>query len=797
MRNKIMPCAIAVALALTGCNSDSSTDKTIPAIPIVDTAVLKFVDPMIGTAASGHTFPGATVPSGMVQLSPDTFIGTEAGHEAGYNPWHSASGYWDPSDYSEGGEVIDRQLGIYGFSHTHLSGTGASDLGDILILPYSDDIDSEINTFDKKNEDASAGYYTVTLNEGDIKAELTTTKRVGHHKYTFAQDADRKIKVDIGHTILANNGESLLNRVELVDKYTLRGRRTSTGWFQGQDIFFYAKFNEPVAEAMIIRDGGAPSEMKQGTVYGSINMPNADQKVHLDFGKADKPLEIRVALSPVSWDGARNNLEAEAPDFDFAKVKRDAEYAWAKELSRIKVKGGSEVEKTNFYTGMYHMMIAPIEFYDVDGRYRDMLGKERRLEEGDTPNYSIYSTWDTFRAVHPLWTIIDPEQATNYAEDLIRKSNEFGLLPKWEGHGIETGTMIGYPAAAIVGDAVTKGLVDAKAGLDASIKSAYYRPYDFPQIPDHTLQAVMAGQLSYHENYQCVGVPNWNSVSYALEFSYYDWTIAEMAKAAGETDLYDEFKARSYYSLNHWDAEAGNDDGTGFFVPVEWQTCEKHVASDKFDPYHADMFWYTEGNAWQWQWAFMQDLDKLTEIMGGTQGLNDKLNNLFNADPDGGDAHQDMTGFIGQYIHGNEPSHHVIYLYNRTEESYKAQEYLDQVYDEFYKPTPDGIIGNEDVGQMSAWYIMSTLGFYQISPTDPTYTIGRPIFDQATMTVDGGSFRVIAENNGPDNLYVKSVTINGKPLDKFNTFKHEEFKAGGELRFVMTSNKSEAMAANL
>ena len=640
----------------------------------------------------------------------------------------------------------------------------------------------------------------MVLKKDNIKAELTTTKRVGHHRYTFPENASRNIKFDLGHTILANNGESLQNRVELVDEYTLRGRKISTGWFQGQELFFYAKFSQPIAAAMIARDGGEATEMKQGAVYGSINVPNKDQAVYIDFGKGKEPIEIRVALSPVDWEGAQKNLEAEAPTYDFEQVKKDAETSWAEAISRIKVEGGTKAEKTNFYTGLYHMMIAPIEYFDVDGRYRDMLGDEKQLAQGDTPNYSIYSTWDTFRAVHPLWTIIDKKQATLYAEDLIRKSTEFGMLPKWEGHASETGTMIGYPAAAIVGDAVTKGLVDAQAGLDASIKSAFYRPYEFPQIPDHTLSAVMAGQLSYHEDEQCVRFPNWNSISYSLEFSFYDWTIAEMAKAAGDMTTYDEFKARSHYSLKHWDPKAGNADGKGFFVPTELKDgdpCALKYASADFNPYKADMYYYTEGNAWQWQWAFMQDLDKLTEIMGGTAGLNEKLNNLFNADPNGGESHQDMTGYIGQYIHGNEPSHHVIYLYNRTEESYKAQEYLDQVYDNFYKPTPDGIIGNEDVGQMSAWYIMSALGFYQISPTDPTYTIGRPIFDEASVIIDGGSFKVIAENNGPDNLYVKSATINGRPLDRFNTFRHEDIKAGGVLHFVMTANRDEAMAANL
>ncbi|ELX7525270.1 GH92 family glycosyl hydrolase [Vibrio parahaemolyticus] len=802
-KRNLISLAILVGLTggLAGCNSDNDSSSSLPGDPIVDLAVLKYVDPMIGTAASGHTFPGATVPAGMVQLSPDTFIGSNTDHESGLNPWHSASGYWDSSNY-ETGEVVNTDVPLYGFSHTHLSGTGATDLGDILVLPYADMANTQLNSFDKANEEASAGYYKTKLNQGQIEVELSATKRVGLHKYTFADGADRNVKFDLGHTLMNNNGKSLKNKVEVVDEYTIRGRKTSTGWFQGQDhqgqdIFFYAKFNQPIAKALLGEQDQEPTrEMRNGAVYSGD-----DLTAYLNFGTGEEPIEIRVGISPVNWQGAQKNLEAEAPSFDLAKVKEDAEYAWAEKLAKIKVEGGTEAEKTNFYTGMYHMMIAPIEFYDVDGQYVDMLGTVRTLKDGDTPNYSIYSTWDTFRTVHPMWTIIDPDQATLYVKDLIRKSNdEFGLLPKWEGHGSETGTMIGYPSAAILGDAVTKGLIDAEQAYTASVKSARYTPHEYPQIHDDILSSLMAGQLNYHEKEQCVRYPNWNSVSYSLEFSFYDWTIAEMAKAAGDMDAYEEFKARSYNSLKHWDAKAGNVDGTGFFVPTELKEgdpCALKYASTDFDPYKSDAFYYTEGNAWQWQWAFMQDLDKLTEIMGGTQGLNDKLNNLFTADPNGGEAHQDMTGYIGQYIHGNEPSHHVIYLYNRTEESYKAQEYLDQVYDQFYKPTPDGIIGNEDVGQMSAWYLMSALGFYQISPTDPTYSIGRPIFDKATVDIGSDTFTVTAENNGPDNMYIKEVTINGKPLDMYNTFQHSEFKAGGELHFVMTADKSEAMQANL
>lgn len=606
-KRNLISLAILVGMTggLAGCNSDNDSSSSLPGDPIVDLAVLKYVDPMIGTAASGHTFPGATVPAGMVQLSPDTFIGSNTDHESGLNPWHSASGYWDSSNY-ETGEVVNTDVPLYGFSHTHLSGTGATDLGDILVLPYADMANTQLNSFDKVNEEASAGYYKTKLNQGQIEVELSATKRVGLHKYTFADGADRNVKFDLGHTLMNNNGKSLKNKVEVVDEYTIRGRKTSTGWFQGQDhqgqdIFFYAKFNQPIAKALLGEQDLEPTrEMRNGAVYSGD-----DLTAYLNFGTGEEPIEIRVGISPVNWQGAQKNLEAEAPSFDLAKVKEDAEYAWAKKLAKIKVEGSTEAEKTNFYTGMYHMMIAPIEFYDVDGQYVDMLGTVRTLKDGDTPNYSIYSTWDTFRAVHPMWTIIDPDQATLYVKDLIRKSNdEFGLLPKWEGHGSETGTMIGYPSAAILGDAVTKGLIDAEQAYTASVKSARYTPHEYPQIHDDILSSLMAGQLNYHEKEQCVRYPNWNSVSYSLEFSFYDWTIAEMAKAAGDMDAYEEFKARSYNSLKHWDAEAGNADGTGFFVPTELKEgdpCALKYASTDFDPYKSDAFYYTEGNAWQWQ----------------------------------------------------------------------------------------------------------------------------------------------------------------------------------------------------
>ncbi|WP_028863246.1 GH92 family glycosyl hydrolase [Psychromonas aquimarina] len=762
-KKRFVPLAIAMALGISGCNSDSSSEEGGGGDGgVVDTNVLDYVDPFIGTAASGHTFPGAVVPQGMVQLSPDTTL----------EGWDSASGYHDASDYKKG-IIIDKDIPVYGFSHTHLSGTGVTDLGDILVLPYTSEENAEQNTFDKDSEQASAGYYKVVLNDSQIEAQLTTSTRVGYHKYSFPEGSDRKVKLDIGHTLKANGGESIVNEIEVVDAYTVRGYRKSGSWVKNHKIYFYAKFSAPIAEAFTRNQ----DDEQRPLVYGEVQS-DIDIAAYLDFGsESSEAVEIRVGLSPVDWQGAEANLAAEVPDFGFDKVKTDAEAAWSKELSVIEVKGGTDVEKTNFYSGFYHSQIAPIVFEDVDGRYRDLLGNIR--EGSGLTNYSIYSMWDTFRAVHPLQTIIYPQRAQDFANDLIRKQQEAGILPKWEAHSSYTGTMIGYPSVAIIADAIVKGMdVDPNTALLGAVESSTYHPEDFPQIPDETLASLMPGQYSYYEAYKYIQVPNWNSVSYALEMSYYDWTIAQIALAAGNTAAYDKYMDRSTWSQNHWDPEEK------YFVPVD----ENGDKIAEFDPYKVDHYWFTEGNAWQWQWTLMQDLDRLTELMGGTNGLNQKLDELFTAESNEGDL-QDMTGYIGQYVHGNEPSHHVIYLYNRTNETWKTQEYLDQVYKDFYHNGPDGLIGNEDVGQMSAWYIMSAMGFYQITPGDPTYTIGRPIFDEVIINLPDGEFKVTAENNGPNNLYVKEVTINGKPLDQFNTFKHSEIYAGGELHFVMTAEK--------
>ncbi|MGI9279852.1 MAG: GH92 family glycosyl hydrolase [Endozoicomonas sp.] len=477
LKKSLLALTIAATLGtLAGC--DSNEDENTVSTSTTD--VLEYVDPFIGTGGSGHTFPGAVAPQGMVQLSPDTTL----------TGWDSASGYHDNGKRK-------KNIPVYGFSHTHLSGTGVTDLGDILILPYSDADQSEQATFDKSNESASAGYYQVSFNESNIKAELTASKRVGVHRYTFPEGRPRNIKLDLGHTLDPERNGSIINEIEIIDDYTIRGRRLSGDWVKNQDIYFYAKFSAPIAQSKILSDA-AEFQTPEGNVEGQYIQS------YLEFEPGTEPLEVKLAISPVSIEGAQKNLETEVPDWDFETVKVQTENEWREELSAIDIQGGSEVEKKNFYTAMYHSQMAPMIYQDVDGQYRAMYGgEEQRIEtaEEELPNYSIYSMWDTFRAVHPLQTIIYPERAEQYANDLIRKQQHGGLLPKWEAHSSYTGTMIGYPAVIIIADAINKGLeVDPNTALEAALTSTHYHPEDFPAWGD-ILGSVMPGQMEYYEDY--------------------------------------------------------------------------------------------------------------------------------------------------------------------------------------------------------------------------------------------------------------------------------------------------------
>ncbi|WP_252178023.1 GH92 family glycosyl hydrolase [Endozoicomonas sp. 4G] len=764
LKRNIMAMTITAALAgLTGCDSnDNETNTGSSERPVYE--VLGYVDPFIGTGPDGHTFPGAASPSGMVQLSPDTTM----------EGWGSASGYFD--------DGTQEDIPVYGFSHTHLSGTGITDLGDILILPFTDNSNDTYNTFDKANEKASPGYYSVKLNRSNILAELTVSPRVGYHRYTFPSGSERKIKLDLEHTLNKSWGnESLLNEIEMVDEYTLRGHRKSDAWSRDQSVYFYVKFSAPITDARLLADGNEVLLSKEDGLIEAKGLVS-----YLSFAPSDQPLEIRMGISSTDMEGAELNLKTEVPDWGFNNVLADTEKAWADELSAVDVSGGTEAEKINFYTALYHTQISPMISQDVDGDYRSMYPYKEIKNAGDLPNYTVYSMWDTFRAFHPLQTIINPDKAEDYVNDLIRKQQDGGLLPKWELYGHYTGTMIGYPSVSIIADAITKGFdIDVNAALDAVVTSTTYDLSRFPDWDPDILQFVQDLQMQDHIDNGWVRYGYWNSASYGLEYSYGDWAVSEIARVAGDTDRQEEYLKRSEHYLHYWDKETGffrakNLDGT-FYLPED---------QEKFDPYYVDEFAFTEGNAWQWKWQIFHDFDHLETLIGGPEQFKTDLRALFEAEEStSGEDLPDMTGFIGQYLHGNEPSHHIAYLWNRTDEPWMAQEYLDQIMREFYQPTPEGLVGNEDVGQVSAWYVMSAMGFYQVTPGIPEYSIGRPLFDEAVIELPDGEFTITAVNNSPANRYIKEVTINGQPLGENNTFRHSDIVAGGELRFVMTNTR--------
>lgn len=800
----------AMLLALAGCGPDSTPQQN--SLDNTNSPNTFYVDPFIGTGADGHTFPGAVVPSGMVQLSPDTEL----------EGWGSAAGYFDHGNPSDT---------VYGFSHTHLSGTGITDLGDILVLPFTHIDNTNENIFQKKNEVAKAGYYSVILDKDKIKAELTATSRVGYHRYTFQKDTTPFIKFDLKHTLNKSWGNrATVGEIEFVDPYTLRGKRSTDGWANNQHIYFYAKFNQPIVKATTMLDG-----VKSDVNLSNENVTAIKTVAYLEFAPSDTPIELKVALSPTGIDGAELNLNTELPDWNFDATVKNAEQAWESELSKIRIQGGTETQKEIFYTALYHASIAPMIFQDVDGKYRAMRTQDIK-DAGDTPNYSVYSMWDTFRAFHPLQTIINPTRATQYANDLIRKYQDGGILPKWELQGHYTGTMIGFPALSIIADAMAKGLnVDPQLAKEAAEYTVRYHTEEEIIAQGWTAdQNIGAGNVVQIKAYQDNGFIHygyWNSASYTLEFAYGDWAMSEIARMAGDSKLEQEFLTRAENWRNHWDPETRflrpknhpnssnpNRPPLQFTQTMDESSpdCEMKVVSGytdpvkvcpllPFDPYYVDEFAYTEGNSWQWKFQPMHDFNALkqaifdADIAKGIKttpekALREDLDELFTASSSNtGEELPDLTGYIGQYMHGNEPSHHIPYLYNLTDQPWKTQEYLDRIMTEFYTTAPTGLIGNEDVGQMSSWYLLSAMGFYQVTPGDPTYTIGRPLFDEVTLPVEGGVFKIVAENNSPQNKYVRAVSINGQALGKNFTFTHDQIQAGGELRFVMTNDKNETL----
>lgn len=687
----------------------------------------KYVNPFIGTGGHGHTFPGATVPFGMVQLSPDTRV----------DNWDGSSGY----HYSDST--------IYGFSHTHLSGTGIPDYCDVLLTPKLDGNDDR--TFSHSNETAAPGFYSVKMNNG-ITAELTATTRVGFHRYSFPDS--KLVNIDLD---LKWRDKVLDSELKIVGKNRVEGFRRSSSWAKNQIVYFVAEFSEPFVSHTILTGIDITEQnerMKQAK--------GTDLKAAFRFANPkSKKILVKVAISPVSIEGARKNLAAEIPDWNFDKVRNDAKKAWNKELSQIEVFGGTDAQTTNFYTALYHTKIQPNVFQDVDGNY---LGVDKKIHNAakDT-NYTVFSLWDTFRAAHPLYTIIDERRTADFINTFIRQYEQGGRLPLWELAANETDTMIGYHAVSVIADAMAKGI----KGFD------YEKAF---AAAKHSAQLDHFGLKDYKRRGYISMEDEQESVSKTLEYAYNDFCIAQMARILDKKSDYENYIKRAQYYKNLYDEQ------TGFMRPKQNGNWVAPFAPNEVT------FNFTEGNSWVYSFFVPQDVSGLMDLYGGKSNFSAKLDELFTTEQKlAGREQPDITGLIGQYAHGNEPSHHITYLYNYAGEPWKTQKIVRQIMDEFYKPTPDGLIGNEDCGQMSAWFILSSLGFYQVNPSQPVYAFGTPLFKEAKIHLENSkTFTVRAANVSAENIYIKSVKLNGA-AHRQAFFTHDELKNGATLEFEMTN----------
>ncbi len=749
MKTKLFLLSVAVMGLATSCQQKPGSQ------PLADE--IQYVDPFIGTGFHGHTFPGATRPYAMVQLSPDTHI----------MGWDASSGY----------HYDDQQ--IYGFSHTHLSGTGIGDLGDILLLPFSGgDSIKPVATFKKETEKATPGYYAVRLDNLGVNVELTSTDRVGFHRYTFDNPKDRRVMLDLGHVLQPNWGHKLVsNDYQLVNDSTVEGTYKTQGWAHFHSVSYRVTFSEPMTKIYQYIDG----KMRSDSLFLKLHS-DKDLKFHYRFKESDKPLLVKVALSPVDVEGAEKNMEAELPGWDFDQVRAESADIWNKALNKIQIETNDPVIRKNFYTALYHTMIAPFAYQDVDGRYLGMDKKVHTAAAGYT-NYTAFSLWDTFRALHPLMTIINPSLASDMGNALVQGYMEGTILPKWPLASSYTGCMVGYPAVSVLADLVAKDLAKGDLNLwaEAGARSSVYRADLAEKFKGTRELDLITRHVYYKDKFGFVpadSIPE--SVSWGLEMAYYDWCIALIAAKAGNDTLAKAYQEKASYYKRYLDPETKLMRGVmadGSFRTPFNPRYSSHMKSD-----------YTEGNAFQWSFFVPHDMDNFIAEIGGKKELETRLDTLFTTSSqiDGAEASGDITGLIGQYAHGNEPSHHMAYLYNWTDAPWKGAERLDFIMRNFYTNQPDGIIGNEDCGQMSAWYVLSALGFYQVCPGIPVYAIGRPMVDKATIPVAGGNFQIIVKNNSPENKYVKEAKLNGKVLDTL-FFPHADLVKGGTLEIEMTA----------
>lgn len=721
---------LAVAALFAACTMQNSTT-------VINLA--HEVNPMIGTDYTGNTYPGAQAPFGMVQLSPDN----------GYAGWDRIAGYYYPDST------------IAGFSHTHLSGTGAGDLYDVLIMPVmlpAKSQEGELGIYSKfshKDEQARAGYYQVRLTDYNINVELTATPRVGVQRYTFPE-GDAAVIVNLKKAMNWDFTDD--TELKVIDDRTVAGYRFSEGWCRDQRLYFCTRFSRPFDSVEI----DSTDTQKEGQKIGKAIVAT----FHFKTQKEEQIL-VSTALSPTSSEAALANLNAEVPEDDFDKVLAQTEEAWNKELGAVEVLGGTADQRAIFYTAMYHAMIAPTLFCDVDGGYRGPDKQNHKAEQWQ--NYSTFSIWDTFRAAHPLYTCLMPSRDADMVNAFIAFYEQNGRLPVWNMWGGETDMMIGYHAAAVIADAYLKGIkgFDAEKALKACVTTANLDNYR------GIGQYKKLGWISY-EDADEYNADNW-SLSRTLEYAFDDFCIAEMAKKMGKQEIADEFYQRSQNYKNVYNP------ATSFMQP-------RNAAGKFIEPFNPDEYTepICESNAWHYFWSVQHDIPGLMELVGGEKRFTEKLDSMFTYNP-AADADLPLfsTGMIGQYAHGNEPSHHVIYLWNKVGQPDKAQRYAKQVMNELYLNTPAGLCGNEDCGQTSAWYVFSAMGIYPMNPISGQYEIGSPVFPEVRMHLENGkTFTVKAANVSAENIYVQSVKLNGKPLDK-SYITHEQIMKGATLELEM------------
>ncbi len=742
----------AVALVIFACGGPILKNRK-------QSTLIDYVDPFIGTDYHGHTFPGATVPFGMVQLSPDTrLIG-----------WDACAGY----HYSD--------TSIIGFSHTHLSGTGIGDYGDILFMPFTGDvpldsgavgdIDSGYRSrFNRKTENARPGYYNVELTDYNINVELTATARTGMHRYTFPEAEKAGIIIDLVPTI--HGHQNPLHEIKVLNNQEIQGLKVTSGWAKKHYVYFTAKFSKPF-DAELYLDNVLQEQVSE------VSGKNAKARLNFQTEKGEQVV-VKVGISAVGYEGSAKNLNQEVTGWEFDDISEKAGKAWEEQLSKIRVETDDISEKRIFYTALYHSMIFPGIYSDVDGTYR---GMDQKIHYSESPNYTVFSLWDTHRALHPLFTIIQPEYNQELIRALLRKYDEGGILPMWELASNYTGTMIGSHAVSVIVDAYMKGQrdFDTEKALEAIVHSVAYDTVKEISYPSEQAWGnLMPKAKLYEDIYGFIPCDlERASVSKALEFAYNYWAIATMARDMGETEIAEAFFEKSQRYHTYFDAEVGFMRG-------------KRLDGSWDEPFHPrySAHWntpYVEGNAWQWTWYVPQDVDGLIDLMGGQEAFALKLDSLFTTSSEvlGEEASADITGLIGQYAHGNEPSHHIAYLFNSVEKPWRTQEVVSEILDKFYTDQPDGLCGNEDCGQMSAWYLLSSMGFYPICPGDVRYSIGRPSFDKVEIDVaEGKVFTVIAENRSADHPYVQEVRLNGVKLTE-PYISHSDIESGAILTFVM------------